>query len=153
MSSLARGGGVAAIAIHPSSSLAAHLAGPGEPEPIDMDRLWSVSRIAPNSRLFVRSLFTEEEGCVWSTTRTTTLASRPSGSFGGRPDLTALDLQLAEDEQGCAVVALDHPDMPCVGLTVRLRRGQAAMVPVDRVAEVIRMSRTVISVEQPGAQT
>jgi hypothetical protein len=136
------GAGVAAIAIDPSSSLADHLAGQGQPHAIDIDRLWPVSRVAPESRLFVQSLFTEEDGRVWSTTRTTTLASRPSAGFGGRADLTALDLQLADDEQGCAVVVPDHPDVPCVGLTVRLRRGQGAMVPIDVVAEVINHKRS-----------
>jgi hypothetical protein len=139
MPTVARGatGGIVAIAIPCGSGLAAHLASGGRNHAIDVDRLRRLDQLANHNRLVVRSCFTDTDGVVWDTTRATAFASRPCSGFAGRADLTAIDLQLADDECGSAVVVSDHPDVPCIGLVMRLRGGQAAMVAIDSVLQVV----------------
>lgn len=129
--------GVAAVAIPARSHIAAHLDGPDSPDALPVDRAQRASFIAPDGRLQVCNIYTADDGTLWGTSRAAHFASRVSGGFAGRNDLTALDLAMTDSDRGCVVIAADEANEPCVGFTVRLSRGQAALVGMDAMLELI----------------
>lgn len=129
-------GEVAVIAVPATSPAAALLGDRDARAPTHLDDL-GATPLPEAMRVSVASLFRAEDGTLWDITRSTTLASAPTGGFAGRPGVVALDLSLAEHEQGAPVMACCDARPRLVGLTIVLHGGQAAMVLAERIAHII----------------